>query len=84
MFESKDKDAKLKLIDFGLSRSFYKIDSDSGKGKVVKMKTKAGTSFFMAPEVIIGKYTTKCDLWSIGVVLYVMLCGYPPFFGENN
>lgn len=83
MFESDKKDSRLKLIDFGLSRSFYKFEK-KGMGKVIRMKTKAGTAFFMAPEVIIQNYTKECDLWSIGVILYVMLSGYPPFFGNNE
>ena len=43
-----------------------------------------GTPYFMAPEVIKLCYDEKCDLWSIGILLYVILCGLPPFDGKDN
>ena len=84
MFTSKDEDtACLKLIDFGLSRSFYQENS-AGKKAMLRMQTKAGTAFYMAPEVIKGNYSYSCDMWSAGWILYVMLWGFPPFDGETQ
>merc|ERR1712176_513397 len=60
--------------DFGLSCSFT---SDQ------VLTTKAGTPYCVAPQVLAGKYDSLSDLWSCGVIMYVLLCGYPPFFGET-
>lgn len=66
----------IKVIDFGTSQLF---DGDHKYFKKVY-----GTSYYIAPEVMQGKYTAKCDLWSIGVILYIMLCGLPPFNGGTD
>jgi calcium-dependent protein kinase len=73
----------IKLIDFGLSRSFFQV-SNTGEKAFLRMQTKAGTAFFMAPEVIQGNYSNSCDMWSAGCILYLMLSGYPPFDGETQ
>lgn len=76
LFSSKDDDAVIKIIDFGLSRH-----DDMQKGI---MNTKVGTPYYVAPEVLNREYTKSCDIWSIGVITYILLCGYPPFYGDTD
>lgn len=48
------------------------------------MKDTVGTAYYIAPEVLLSEYNEKCDIWSIGVCLFIMLTGKPPFDGENE
>lgn len=85
LFETKAKDSDIKIIDFGLSRILTK-DQSGGKGKknLERMDTKAGTPSYVSPEVLAGNYGIECDMWSAGCVLYILLCGYPPFYGDDD
>ena len=65
----------IKLIDFGTAKQFK-------PGK--KMSKFIGTSYYIAPEVLKERYDEKCDVWSCGIILYILLCGYPPFNGNTN
>lgn len=83
MFTSEGEDAKVKLIDFGLATRPEKREK-GGKSEVHGIKSRVGTIMFMAPEVIRQDYNYKCDLWSAGVILYILVSGYPPFYGDSE
>jgi calcium-dependent protein kinase len=65
----------IKIIDWGTARFFEKNK---------KMNKVSGTPYYIAPEVLFEKYDEKCDIWSCGVIMYILLCGYPPFNGETD
>jgi len=64
----------IKIIDFGLARKI----GPNNLNEVV------GTPYYMAPEVLNANYGVECDMWSVGVLVYVMLSGYLPFAGNNT
>jgi len=76
LFLNATDESVLKVIDFGLSKIFNKEDH--------KMTTKVGTAYYVSPEVLSGDYDEKCDIWSSGVILYIILTGDPPFNGSND
>mmetsp|Transcript_611 Transcript_611/g.1040 ORF Transcript_611/g.1040 Transcript_611/m.1040 type:complete len:486 (-) Transcript_611:2593-4050(-) len=77
LFVSPDKDADLKLIDFGLANKFGLINRNEFDSVV-------GTPYYVAPEVLCGNYGSKCDVWSAGVIFYMLLCGEPPFMAQSH
>ena len=70
------KQGELKLIDFGLSQRQNKKQND--------VNSIAGTPYYMAPEVLEGRFDSKSDIWSLGVIFYVFMCGYLPFQGDTR
>jgi len=70
-----DDETDVMLSDFGLSKI---INQDT------MMETACGTPYYVAPEVLSAQgYDKEVDLWSIGVITYLLLCGFPPFYGET-
>ena len=77
LMTSKAKDAQCKITDFGLSKFFDEQSS--------LMKTPCGTPGYIAPEVLhMRGYNQQCDVWSFGVIVYILLCGFPPFYADND
>lgn len=75
LYYSPAEESKIMISDFGLSKM-----EDSGF-----MATACGTPGYVAPEVLAQKpYGKAVDVWSIGVISYILLCGYPPFYDEND
>eukprot|EP01083_Nonionella_stella_P218038 782230_1 len=82
LFLTKDENSPLKVIDFGMSKVLPRLQY---------LTNLCGTPYYTAPEIIKNrKYNHACDMWSVGVILYVMIYGYPPFYvdpqqyGENE
>lgn len=75
LFETRGDDSAIKLIDFGLA----------GIARDGPLKTPCGTPNYVAPEILRRQpYGTQADMWSAGVILYIILCGFPPFYDEHD
>lgn len=75
VFDNSSLESQLKLIDFGISAKLEEGD---------KLRFPGGTIIFTAPEVFLGEYDKKCDVWSTGVLIYLILTGEPPFYHKNK
>jgi calcium/calmodulin-dependent protein kinase I len=76
LYSDPTPEASLKLADFGLAKLM---------GPNVLMHTACGTPGYVAPEILRGEaYAMEVDLWSLGVITYILLCGFPPFYDDNN
>ena len=75
LYLNKDENSPIKVIDFGMSKRFESKHF---------MSEKVGTAYYISPEVLQGKYDEKCDIWSAGVILYIIICGYPCFNGDDD
>ena len=80
MFTDSEKET-IKIIDFGLSKKLTSFDEDISSNH---RQSIVGTPYYVAPEVLRENYDHRCDVWSIGIIQYIMLCGYPPFNGRTS
>ncbi len=78
LLKSKEDDTSIKLADMGFAKILTRPNQ--------MMSTPCGTPGYVAPEVITTnpQYGPKCDIWSLGVIFYILLCGYPPFSDEDQ
>ena len=72
---TKEEYFDIKIIDFGNARIF---------DKTISTNSIVGSSYYIAPEVFLKKYNKECDLWSAGVILYILIVGSPPFDGSSD
>ncbi|KAJ3698120.1 hypothetical protein LUZ61_001825 [Rhynchospora tenuis] len=75
LFTSREEEATLKVIDFGLS-DFVKPDE--------RLNDIVGSAYYVAPEVLHRAYGTEADMWSVGVIAYILLCGSRPFWARSE
>ncbi|KAL8555416.1 hypothetical protein ACS0TY_003284 [Phlomoides rotata] len=75
LFVDEDEDSPMKIIDFGLF-GFYKPEE--------VFTDIVGSPYYVAPEVLYKSYGIEADVWSVGVIIYIMLCGTPPFWGGEK
>lgn len=83
-----DRLTPVKICDFDLGSGIHFNNSLGSPVATPQLLTPVGSAEFMAPEVVeafVGEaitYDKRCDLWSLGVVMYILLCGYAPFYGQ--
>ena len=76
IIQSSEDDSDIKIADFGFAKICKKPNS---------LTTQCGTPGYVAPEILSGKpYGTQSDMWSLGVIVYILLGGYPPFMDKNQ
>jgi len=76
LYSSKDNLGILKLTDFGFAKDVHIRDT---------LQTPCYTPYYVAPEVLgPEKYDKSCDIWSLGVIMYILLCGFPPFYSNHG
>ncbi|XP_031619893.1 MAP kinase-activated protein kinase 2 [Contarinia nasturtii] len=76
LYTSPAANAVLKLTDFGFAKETFTKDT---------LQTPCYTPYYVAPEVLgPEKYDKSCDIWSLGVIMYILLCGFPPFYSNHG
>eukprot|EP00388_Colpodella_angusta_P007921 GDKJ01022004.1.p1 GENE.GDKJ01022004.1~~GDKJ01022004.1.p1 ORF type:complete len:613 (-),score=160.07 GDKJ01022004.1:1791-3629(-) len=77
LYADESDEADLKLIDFGFSKIWNPLKSR-------RMHATCGSVAYVSPDTLTGSYTNACDMWSLGVLVYMLLVGYAPFWGSDE
>ena len=84
LLTSREDDESFKIADFGFGKRSVGLASRGDHNNAYGLSTQCGTPGYIAPEILEGqRYGKGVDIWSAGIITYILLCGYPPFHDDD-